>query len=234
MIRCRADPAPADQESPVIPGERKHRCPDRLRTRHDTMTIDTNDLLNSILASLSRIDYIRPGEIPNIDLYMDQITTFMDTQLASTKRYDEDKILTKTMINNYTKNNLLPPPIKKKYTKEHVLLLVFIYYFKSFLSIKDIGTILQPMMDKYCSPDSQLDLSQLYEEICKMEKGRISEVQEGVRKAYQTSTEAFAELEDGEEKEDLQRFAFLCNLSFDVYLKKMIIEKVIDDLSSGD
>ena len=47
------------------------------------MTIDTNDILNSILESLSRIDYIRPEEIPNIDLYMDQVTTFMDTQLAS-------------------------------------------------------------------------------------------------------------------------------------------------------
>ena len=51
------------------------------------MTIDTNDLLNSILDSLSRIDYIHPGEIPNIDLYMDQVTTFMETQLSSTKRH---------------------------------------------------------------------------------------------------------------------------------------------------
>ena len=74
------------------------------------MTIDMNDLLNSILKSLSNIDYIRPEEIPNIDLYMDQVTTFMDKQLASTKRYEDDKILTKTMINNYTKNHLLPPP----------------------------------------------------------------------------------------------------------------------------
>ena len=74
------------------------------------MTIDTNDLLNSILDSLSRIDYIHPGEIPNIDLYMDQVTTFMETQLSSTKRYEQDKILTKTMINNYAKNHLLPPP----------------------------------------------------------------------------------------------------------------------------
>ena len=78
------------------------------------MTIDMNDLLNSILKSLSNIDYIRPEEIPNIDLYMDQVTTFMDKQLASTKRYEDDKILTKTMINNYTKNHLLPPPVKKK------------------------------------------------------------------------------------------------------------------------
>ena len=94
------------------------------------MKIDTNDILNSILESLDKVDYIKPGEIPNIDLYMDQVTTFMDDHLASTKRYEEDKILTKTMINNYSKNNLLPPSVKKKYSKEHVLLLILIYYLR--------------------------------------------------------------------------------------------------------
>ena len=90
------------------------------------MTIDTKDMLNSILSSISRIDYVRPGNIPNIDLYMDQVTTFMEEQLQSTKRHKDDKILTKTMINNYAKNNLLPPPVKKKYSKEHVLVMILI------------------------------------------------------------------------------------------------------------
>ena len=66
------------------------------------MKIDMTDLLNSITENLKRIDYIKPEEIPNIDLYMDQVTTFMDEHLAGTKRRDEDKILTKTMINNYS------------------------------------------------------------------------------------------------------------------------------------
>ena len=93
------------------------------------MTIDNDDLLNSLLSSLDRVGYINPDDIPNIDLYMDQVTTFMSGRLRSTARYpEEDKILTKTMINNYAKNDLLPPPIKKKYSKEHVLLLIFIYY----------------------------------------------------------------------------------------------------------
>ena len=97
------------------------------------MTIDEKDMINSILESVSRIDYIKPEDIPNIDLYMDQVTTFMEEQLVSTKRYEEDKILTKTMINNYAKNKLLPPPEKKRYSKEHVLMLIFIYYFKNIL-----------------------------------------------------------------------------------------------------
>ena len=88
------------------------------------MTINQQDILNSILESLDRIDYIKPKEIPNIDLYMDQVTTFMEEHLNASKRYPDDKILTKTMINNYAKNRLLPSPEKKKYSKEHMLLLI--------------------------------------------------------------------------------------------------------------
>ena len=75
------------------------------------MTIDLNDLIKSITESLKRIDYIKADEIPNIDLYMDQVTSFLETRLRSTTRNkEEDKILTKTMINNYAKNDLIPPP----------------------------------------------------------------------------------------------------------------------------
>ena len=74
------------------------------------MTADDKSILKSILEHISGMDYIKPEDLPNIDLYMDQVTTFMEDQLASTKRHDDDKILTKTMINNYAKNNLLPSP----------------------------------------------------------------------------------------------------------------------------
>ena len=196
------------------------------------MTIDMNDLLNSILKSLSNIDYIRPEEIPNIDLYMDQVTTFMDKQLASTKRYEDDKILTKTMINNYTKNHLLPPPVKKKYSREHVLILIFIYYFKNILSIRDIETILRPLTEKYFSGENSMDLSSVYEEVCQMEKERIEPLQDAVKAAWEKSLSSFPEIREGDERDEMKLFAFICNLSFDVYLKKMMIEKIIDELSS--
>ena len=76
--------------------------------------------LRELLDSVQNPDYIRPQDIPNIDLYMDQVTTFMDEHLETTKRFEDDKLLTKTMINNYTKNNLLPNPNKKKYSREHM------------------------------------------------------------------------------------------------------------------
>lgn len=193
------------------------------------MTINTEDLLNSILESVGRIDYIHPVDIPNIDLYMDQVTTFMEEQLSSTKRYEDDKILTKTMINNYAKNNLLPPPNKKKYSKEHLLVLIFVYYFKNLLSIKDIEILLKPLTDKYFSVDSEFDMESIYEEVCKMEKSRIGELQDSIRKAYETAEHSFVCVDD-EEREQLQKFAFICNLSFDVYVKKQLIEKMVDEL----
>lgn len=96
------------------------------------MNQDYTKLLGSILKNMALMDHIRPSEIPNIVLYMDQVTSFMNDHLQSSRRFEDDKILTKTMINNYAKNKLLPPPIKKRYSKEHLFVLVFIYYMKGF------------------------------------------------------------------------------------------------------
>lgn len=196
------------------------------------MTIDTQNMLDSILKSIARIDYIKPDTIPNIDLYMDQVTTFMEEQLSTTKRYEDDKILTKTMINNYAKNNLLPPPVKKKYSKEHVLVMILIYYFKSILSIKDIETLLAPITEKYFPGTSQLDMTAIYEEVCSLEKSRIESLQKDVAGAYALAESSFQDVGDisPEEKESLQLFSFICSLSFDVYVRKLLIEKLIDEL----
>ena len=70
------------------------------------MTIDSDKILHDLLNSLDSLEGIRPEEIPNIALYMDQVTTFMDAQLASSRRFESDKVLTKTMINNYANNKL--------------------------------------------------------------------------------------------------------------------------------
>ena len=194
------------------------------------MTIDTSDLLNSILGSLSRIDYIKPEEVPNIPLYMDQVTTFMDAQLASSKRYPEDKILTKTMINNYAKNDLLPPPEKKKYSKEHVLTLIFIYYFKSILSISDIQSILNPITDRYFGKgSSEMSLEDIYKEVFGLEHQETLNIMKDLAKKFNTSMKPFEGME-GEDAELLRTFSFICMLSYDVYLKKTIIERIVDQM----
>ena len=191
------------------------------------MTIDTNDLLNSILESLSRIDYIKPEDIPNIPLYMDQVTTFMDASLVSSKRHKEDKILTKTMINNYAKNNLLPPPVKKKYSKEHVLVLIFIYYFKNLLTITDIQALLNPITEKYFQGTGGMSMEDIYNEVFHLEKDQVDVLIEDVKNRYKISQETFEDAPK-EDREFLKTFSFICMLSFDVYVKKQLIEHLID------
>ena len=196
------------------------------------MTIDDKDMINSILESVSRIDYIKPEDIPNIDLYMDQVTTFMEEQLVSSKRYADDKILTKTMINNYAKNKLLPPPEKKRYSKEHVLMLIFIYYFKNILSINDIQTLLTPITQKYFKSMTEKDMTYIYQEVFSMEQSQIRYLEKDLMRRFKSAGEIFEDA-DPEDKEFLHQFSFICLLSFDVYMKKMIIENMIDHMNSS-
>lgn len=194
------------------------------------MTIERENLLKSILESLGRIEHIRLEDIPNIDLYMDQVTTFMDAHLEACKRTDEDKILTKTMINNYTKNNLLPPPDKKKYSKEHMYLLIFLYYFKNVLSISDIQKIFAPLTRMFFNHASKdISLEKIYEEIFKMEKEQTNNLTKDVVRRFKSSQEIFSDATDEAESDYLSRFAYICMLSFDVYMKKQIIERIIDE-----
>ena len=192
------------------------------------MTLSPDDLLQSILDSLDRIDHISPGEIPDIDLYMDQVTTFMGSRLRSTSRNpEEDKILTKTMINNYAKNDLLPPPIKKKYSKEHVLLLIFIYYYKGVLSINDIQTVLEPLTNRYFQQEEGFKLEDVYNEVFSLAPAEIEKLKLDIKEKYQMSQNTFGEYPE-EDQDFLHLFAFICMLSFDVYIKKLLIEKLID------
>ena len=192
------------------------------------MTIDTEDLLNSILKSLDRIDYIKPEDIPNIDLYMDQVTTFMDSRLKSTVRDEkEDRILTKTMINNYAKNDLLPPAIKKKYSKEYVLLLIFIYYFKGILSIGDIQMLLNPITEAFFGKENGMKLEDVYREVFTLEKPEVELLKKDVVDKFKKSKETFQDAAE-KDREFLQMFSMICMLSFDVYVKKLLIEKLLD------
>lgn len=192
------------------------------------MTIDSQNLLESILESLDRIDYIHPEDIPGIDLYMDQVTTFMDSQLKSSKRYEDDKILTKTMINNYAKNDLLPPPVKKKYSKEHILMLIFIYYCKGMLSINDIQTLLNPLAERYFQKTSEPNLSSIYEEVFGMEEEQIAGLKKDIIEKFAMSKKTFTDVPE-EDQEILQLFSFIFTLGYDVYVKKLLLEKLVDN-----
>ena len=192
----------------------------------------TEELLQTILQSLEKVEYIKSEDIPNIDLYMDQVLTFMDRKLRSAVRpQTEDRVLTKTMINNYAKNDLLPPPVKKKYSKEHVLMLIFIYYYKGVIPMNEIQTLLQPITDRYFQNGQAFDLESVYKEVVSLEKEQLEDLKKDVVDKFRRAENSFAET-SGEEREFLQKFALICLLSFDVYMKKMIVEQLVAELAN--
>ena len=194
------------------------------------MNNDIKELMSGILKDMSALNYIKPGDVPNINLYMDQVTTFMYEHLHDTKRTTDDKVLTKTMINNYAKNNLLPSPDKKKYSKEHVLTLLFIYYFKNILSINDIRSILNPLTEKYFGNDDGFTMQDVYTEVFSLEAEESQKLLKDLGKKYKIAGETFENFPN-EDQKFLHTFSFICMLSFDVYIKKMLIERMIDNLN---
>ena len=87
----------------------------------------------------------RWNELPTIDLYIDQLVSLLEQYLAGYIKNDnekDDKIITKTMINNYVKHSVIKPPINKKYNKEHIASLFVIFVLKQVYSMNDIKKLI--------------------------------------------------------------------------------------------
>ena len=188
---------------------------------------DIPSVIEEVFKRYTDGSYIKASMLPDLDLYVDQITTFLTRHLAKTIRFEDDKIMTKTMINNYTKNHLLPPPDKKKYSRDHILLMIFIYYFKNFLPISDIKTILGPLTDKYFHKDADLNLEAIYTTLFSNEDTFVQEVLENVMKQFHMSADLFPDAPKADQA-SLREFTFICMLSLDIYLKKQLIEAILD------
>ncbi|MCI5943247.1 MAG: DUF1836 domain-containing protein [Eubacterium sp.] len=188
------------------------------------------DIKDELLSLLS-ITSIPSEDIPNIELYIDQVTTFIDSRLDKSRRYPDDKIMTRTMVNNYTKNKLLPPSVKKKYSREHFFLLIMIYYLKNVLSIADIQTVLEPLSEKWFPKDkkSGLSLQAIYDKITETSGERLPDIEEEIFRIWEESQDSFADFDlKKEDQSYLDTFAFICQLCFDIYVRKQMIERVID------
>lgn len=191
------------------------------------------ELFEILMERAAQQKYIHPEDIPGIPLYMDQVTTFMENHLENAKRHDDDKILTKTMINNYAKNDLLPPPVKKKYSREHMLMLIFIYYYKSLLSISDIQTLLQPLGEQYFNATEGISLTDIYQEVFSMARPQKELLYAEAKAAMDKASHTFLDADISDhERQKLQRFAFISLLGFDVYMKKQMIEFLIDEMAA--
>ena len=112
-------------------------------------------------------------------------------------------------------------------------LLILLYYFKNVLSIDDIQKIFHPLKEMFYDDKSKsIGIDEIYSQIFTMEKKMTDKLTKDVLRRFQTSQEMFRDVKDDDEKDYLSRFAFICLLSFDAYLKKQMVERLIDDTLS--
>lgn len=99
--------------------------------------------VEEIKEELLNIHIIRWEEMPNIELYIDQVINLLDETLSNCV-YEEKEghVITKNMINNYVKHKVIPPAVNKKYNREHIAKLILVCILKSLYSITDISTMI--------------------------------------------------------------------------------------------
>ena len=186
------------------------------------------ELLAELMDTVEQLTYVKPEEIPSIDLYMDQVLSFINERMLHlTRNPEEDKIFTKTMINNYAKTKILPSPVKKKYSKDHILLLLLIYYFKGVLSVGDTGELLGKITEKFFGGKKEFGLEDIYMGVFSLEEHQIEVLRKDIMEKFQIAEGTFEEAPE-ESQEFLKTFVFICLLSFDVFVKKLMIEKLVD------
>jgi hypothetical protein len=186
------------------------------------------DSLSKLVEDIVGSKEITLVEIPCVDLYMDQVTTFFNEKLESFKRSEEDKILTKTMINNYTKGKILMTAKNKKYTEEHMILLTLIYNLKQSISINDINTVFNSFIDIKAAKSINLSLENLYNDFLDIKKVQNSEFEHDIDKDMEFIKGKIRETgkEEGELIELILMILLLINKA---NMQRRMAEKLIDN-----
>lgn len=197
------------------------------------MNKDLENKIKQITQDVRNIRYVDEKSIPDIGLYMDQVIQFLNEHLSDSRRNDEDKMMTKTMINNYAKSGLIPPPEKKKYSAEHVMMLILIFYYKSFLSISDIDKFLGPVIEEHYDREAgEIQFEDVFHGIFSLLGDSRENLDESVDRAIEKAGETFLNAE-GIKQDRLQTISFISILSQDIISRLLIIERLIDSLSDG-
>lgn len=168
-------------------------------------------------------------DIPNIDLYMDQVIQLFENKFNMSKRNQEDKIITKTMINNYAKGKLIFPIQNKKYSKEHLILMSLIYQLKGALSINDIKITLSGMNKKIINDD--MDLASFYSSYLHLATQNVADFKEDIEERVTAVMEEITE----DHKEDaayLEQVLMISSLVHMSNLYRKTAERLVDGMAA--
>ncbi|ANU09008.1 hypothetical protein A1A1_06657 [Planococcus antarcticus DSM 14505] len=183
---------------------------------------------NEIIEAMAFHNQILPEDIPKIDLYIDQVIQLFESTFAESKRHLDEKILTKTMINNYAKGKLFYPVQNKKYSRNHIMLISLIYQMKSALSINDVKLVLNGINEK--AAQKKLDLEQFYRSYLNLQQGNTEVFADALKRQAEGAAEQVAGVEDSEE---LERVLLIASLVHTSNLYRRAAEKLVDEIVKG-
>lgn len=184
--------------------------------------------LDEFIDSLDGPNQISLMDIPEIDLYMDQVIQLFENKFKDSKRFDDEKILTKTMINNYAKSKLFFPIKNKKYSKEHLLLISLIYQFKGALSINDIKETLHGI-NRMVTEESQFQLESFYSSYLHLNNSNIDMFKQHIKERADEVTKEVENIKS-DEKEYLQKVLLTATLANMSNLYRRAAEKLVDEI----
>lgn len=183
--------------------------------------------INKLLETLHLEKNITLEDIPNVDLYVDQVVQLFENTYADTTRNDDEKVLTKTMINNYAKGKLFIPIKNKKYSKEHMILISLIYQLKGALSINDIKSSLENINESLLGDDS-FELDTLYKDYLTLTENNVENFTQEVNNRVSEVSEI-----SSLENPNLEKFLLLTSFVSMSNMYRRLAEKLIDDLKES-
>ncbi|CAM2852350.1 DUF1836 domain-containing protein [Hathewaya histolytica] len=184
--------------------------------------------MKELIENLNIKENILLNDIPEIDLYMDQVIQLFEQKFSKNLRNDDDKVLTKTMINNYAKGKLFMPVKNKKYTKEHLILISLIYQLKGVLSIRDIKDSLEPMVTKI-NKGEPCDLREVYSKYLNLYDKNVDHFYEDIDKCMDDVENMQKEI-NHHDKDYIGEILLLTSLVTMSNLYKRVAESVLDNI----
>lgn len=190
-----------------------------------------NELLK-LIEDVSAISFVDPRDIPKIDLYMDQVTTFFEGELKNARRRDDEKTMTGTMINNYVKAGVIPKPNGRKYTRSHMISLTYVFILKHILSIQDIKNTLS-VLDESGTLNNGVEMEEFYNIYLNLMETIQEEYKDNTIKRINTIKNTLSEHNDFNSCE-FEQLMLLMTLVTEASLNKILCQRMIDSLFTSE
>jgi len=192
--------------------------------------------LSRLIDKISLSDEIKLTDIPDLDLYIGQVQDFLTNKLSHLKRSEKDKILTTTMINNYTKDQLLMKPTKsKQYTKQHIILMILLYYLKQILSLDDIKRIFEVILkDMSTTDDDVIRLEDIYSVFVDLRNDELNNFSDAISKNLSAVQDKIKNINiqnsanEAKDREMAEWFLLVITLVAQAHAHKRLAEIIID------